>query len=98
MANRFVVQKRALADIDFAFAWYESREPGLGLQFAQEVDSALSFIKEQPDLFAAIHRDVRRAIINRFPYSVYYVHRRDEVKVVAVMHSARHPRSWQRRV
>jgi len=97
MANRLIVQKRALREFDEAYEWYQAHEPGLGLRFAYEVDAAFELIREHPDLFAPIHRDIRRVTLKHFPYSVYYVQRNESVKVVAVMHGARHPRNWQRR-
>lgn len=98
MPPRLIVRKKAESDIDAAFAWYEFREPGLGLRSLQEVDTAFDTIEAQPRLFASIHHDVRRALLKKFPFGVYYVHREAAVVVIAVMHAARHPNSWQRRV
>ncbi len=97
MPNRLIVERRALTEIDKAYAWYEAREPGLGLDFAHEVDSVLDLIKDQPELCTILHRNIRRAGLHRFPYGVFYVHRGNDVRVVAVLHSSRHPGSWLRR-
>ena len=45
-----VVRPAAAADIEEAFAWYEQQRAGLGLDFLQAVDEALSAIQSNPQL------------------------------------------------
>ncbi len=58
-----LVRPAAAADIDDAFLWYEQQRPGLGAEFLQTVDSALSAIRSNPQLHAVIHRNTRRALL-----------------------------------
>ena len=97
MPHRLIVRKRAQSDLEAACAWYEEQEPGLGLQFLDEVDAALKAIREHPELFAVLQGTVRRSILNRFPFGIHYVHRGDTISVLAVVHVARHPSTWPRR-
>jgi hypothetical protein len=39
---------------------------------------------------------VRRALLHRFPYSVYYLTEQEIVAVVAVVHQRRYPDTWKR--
>jgi hypothetical protein len=70
---RFRIRKPAEADIDTAFAWYESQREGLGLEFLTAVEATLALIQRSPDQFPRVHRDVRRALVRRFPYAVFYL-------------------------
>jgi plasmid stabilization system protein ParE len=97
VSPRVDVRPETTLDIDEAYIWYESRLPGLGEDFLRSVDAALSAIQRNPDAHPLVHRNIRRALIRRFPYGVFYVSEPDRVTVVAVFHARRDPRSWQGR-
>ena len=77
--------------------WYEGQRPGLGAEFGQEADRALSTLLRNADAFQRVHGDIRRIRLHRFPYAIFYRILGDEVVVLAVMHGRRHPRRWQSR-
>ena len=84
-------------DLDEAGGWYEERQPGLRGAFLEFVEKTLDQIAENPRLYPIIHLDIRRAPLNRFPYSVYYALIEEDAHVLAVVHDARHPSVWRRR-
>ena len=55
-------------------------------------------IADNPGAFTRIRADVRRSILKRFPYVIYFRALRDEVLILAVMHGRRHPRRWKSRL
>jgi len=77
MPYRLTVRRKAESDIDAALALYESQEPSVGVRFLREIDSAIDLITNQPELFAPVHRDIRRAILNKFPFGIFYVYCRN---------------------
>lgn len=97
MAYRLTVSRRALREIGEAYEWYEEQVPGLGPAFLDEVETQVKAIVESPLQYVEIQRNVRRALISRFPYGVFYALKGDLVSVLAVIHTARHPRRWPRR-
>jgi hypothetical protein len=40
---------------------------------------------------------VRRAVVSRFPYLIFYVARQTRIAVLAVLHHARNPAVWPKR-
>lgn len=84
-------------DLDEGASWYEERQPGLRETFLEAVEDTLACIRENPRLYPAVHLDIRRAPLWRFPYGVFFTLIRDEVHVLAVVHDARHPSVWRRR-
>jgi plasmid stabilization system protein ParE len=44
-----------------------------------------------------VFEEVRRAVVRRFPYAVFYKIEPQQVVVLAVFHSRRDPKSWQAR-
>lgn len=93
------VRLRPEAELDVAEAalWYEANEPGLGAQFVDQVQATINTIAEQPSAFTTVHKSVRRALVRRFPFGVFYQIDKDGVIVIAVLHGSRHPRTWKER-
>ena len=77
-----------------AHAWYEAQSPGLGAEFVRAVDATLQRALREPEASAAVHGSIRRALVRRFPYGVFYHAITDEVVVLAVVHARRNPRRW----
>jgi plasmid stabilization system protein ParE len=84
-------------EVQEAAKWYEQRSPGLGAAFLEVVEQALQSVVENPLRFPLVERDVRRVLLKRFPYGVFFRVRPDRLKVIAILHLYRDPRIWQRR-
>ena len=98
MTFGIIVRRAAAQDIREAHAWYEAQSSGLGREFLDEVEAALQRIANGPDCYKYILGDARRALVRRFPYSVYFRVRGEDVRIVGVIHQHRDPRIWRRRV
>jgi len=48
-----------------------------------------------PRAYQVIEGEVRRALLRRFPFSVYYIVESDVVVVLAVLHFRKHPDGWK---
>ena len=97
MTHPLILRPEAEEDLLDAYRWYEERVPGLGLRFLESVERALGQIERSPQLYAAVHEGVRRALIQTFPYGIYYSFEGERSVVLAVVHSSRHPRVWMER-
>lgn len=95
MKYELLVRGRAKADIRRAAKWYERQREGLGREFVTEVDSALGRIEANPEQYEVVHREIRHAILRRFPYGVFYRIRADKISVFAVMHLKRDDIPWK---
>jgi plasmid stabilization system protein ParE len=94
---QFIVRPAAAADIDEAFLWYEGQREGLGHDFLTAAQKLIDAIADQPLRYPVVRRNTRRALLRRFPYTIYYRLYGDIVVVVACMHGRRSPRRWQSR-
>jgi plasmid stabilization system protein ParE len=92
-----VLRAEAEAEFDEAFDYYEGQRPGLGVAFAARVQEVFDRIGANPQLYAAVFADVRKAVVARFPYSVFYRAEATRVQVLAVFHNRRDPSIWQGR-
>ncbi len=95
---RLVFRPQAEAELLEARRWYNEQLAGFGETFAAAVDSTITGIVRNPLVYPRIHGDMRRALVKRFPYAVYFHVLPEELVVLAVMHGRRHPRRWQARL
>jgi toxin ParE1/3/4 len=68
-----IFRPEAAAETQEAFAWYEAQRKGLGVEFRDELQHTLDTIQANPNQYPVVHRNVRRALMRRFPYGVFYV-------------------------
>ena len=97
MNRRLVLQPEADAELLEAMQYYELRKAGLRDEFFLAVDDALSAIRRRPESFPLVHADVRRALVRRFPYGVYYFVDDHDIIVIAIFHGKRNPKTWRDR-
>jgi hypothetical protein len=86
-----------------AAAWYDDRRSGLGDDFLAEVAEALARISSAPREFSRLESyagscEVRRCVLDRFPYVVVFTCRSEEILVVATAHTRRRPLYWLTRL
>ena len=81
-----------------AIMYYEDRQKRLGEEFAREVYKAVKEIIIHPRMWPWFDENIRRRILNRFPYSILYSVDRDEICILAVMHLHRNPDYWKSRL
>jgi len=91
--------KVAQAELDDAFAYYDSLQSGLGFRFLSEVESAIARIIRFPFLYEEIGQYSRRCLVQKFPYGIIYKHfeNEKEILIVAVYHLHRRPGHWTKR-
>ena len=76
---------------------------GLGLEFFDAVDAAVSLVLDLPRTGERVRRmpvesPVRRVAVKRFPYQVFYLETPSEIRILAVAHDRRKPGYWKTRL
>lgn len=97
MSLPLVINPKAEADLAEVKAWYNGERDGLGDEFLECVDEAFGQIRALPNVSRKVYLDLRRKLVRRFPYAVFYRVDEDQITVVAVYHCKRDPRGWQKR-
>lgn len=91
-AKEALVGRRAERDIRQIYEWYEAIEPGLGDKFKAAIDASIAMVLANPKAFRVVYKNVRRTILRRFRYHVYYQAGPDLVKILRVIHASRSTR------
>lgn len=95
MAIRVLYKASASEELALAFAEYEGAQRGLGQSFLDEISRIERHLETNPRLYQRVLGDIRRAIVRRFPYGLFYVVDGDTVHVLACFHLHRDPARWE---
>jgi hypothetical protein len=76
----------------------EQKQKGLGIDLIVRVGEVFKRIAGNPRMHPVVYKDVRRALVKKFPYLVLYREDQGEIIVIAVFHTSRNPAVWQSRV
>jgi len=75
--------------------FYESKVPGLGGAFMDEVAALARLIGESPKAWQVdLQPDIRRAPLKRFPLSLVYREKSGSLQILAISHDRRRPQYW----
>ena len=92
-----IFTRAARAELIEAQDWYERESTGLGRRFRQAIDALIGRMSDNPRQFPMVFKNVRRAVLRRFPYSLFFVVEDDALIVIACFHASRDPSHWQER-
>lgn len=74
-----IFTQAAREDLIDAQDWYEGEAPGLGPRFRAEIDTAIGRISANPLQFPVVFKNVRRALLRKFPYMLFFTIEDDKV-------------------
>ncbi len=92
-----ILRPAAAAEVEDAWRWYEAQRDGLGEEFLEAVEKAFEAIWVHPESAPVAHRDIRRQLLRRFPYGLFYRLIQGQVVVVGCFHARRSPRAQRSR-
>ena len=100
MSYAVVTTPDADADLFDACSWYAEQSEDLDLDFLDDLREVTEQIALLPNSFPTVYKSIRLALMRRFPYKVFFIVEEPERQAVllAVIHHARHPQKWKKRV
>lgn len=96
MSLEALLRPEARHELAAASEWYEARKAGLGGDFLDEFLAAIGRIEDHPKSCPVIDRDIRRALLRRFPYALYYLVEETHIEVLGVLHCHQHKDQWRK--
>jgi plasmid stabilization system protein ParE len=94
--NSFSFISDAKNDILQSYLWYEKQATGLGIEFSECIEEALSKLSKQPLNYPIVHDTYRRILIHRFPYAIFfeYIKHKHQCVIYSVFHCSQSPKKW----
>jgi plasmid stabilization system protein ParE len=81
--------------------YLDSASPLIAAAFIAEIEDSIRTLLASPTTWPIVEEpQIRRYLLKRFPYSLYYRWEsdRDRVSIYAVMHFSRRPGNWRDRL
>ena len=97
MTFEIIVSREARGDIAEGVGEYRAISPTLSERFAEELERVYSDISEYPEMYPVVYKNFRRALLHKFPYSVFYTVERFNILIAGVIHQSRDESTWKRR-
>ena len=91
MTFELVVEPSAARDIADADA--HDAQFGKADAFLSAIDHIFEQLATRPLMYPGVHGDIRRALLRRFPFSVFFIEEGPRIFVIAVHHQRRDPAS-----
>jgi len=95
---RYIFHPEALQEYEESALYYKKISRELAISFIDSVEKGIEKILENSRAWPIIDEDVRRHLIKRFPFGIYYTIERDYILILAVMHMNRKPGYWKNRL
>jgi toxin ParE1/3/4 len=93
-----VFDSEANDELHAAASYYEEQRTGLGDEFMAEVQQAVERIGQTPQAFPTHESSgVRKCVLRRFPYTIFFLEEDDRIWIAAVAHQRRRPGYWSHR-
>ncbi|ANV83845.1 addiction module toxin RelE [Picosynechococcus sp. PCC 7003] len=86
MKRPVVLTPQTEQDLEKIYDWYEQRNKGLGSEFIRIIDANLSQIQRYPGAHPVVRKNIRRKIIRRFPYALFYIITETQIVIIACLH------------
>ncbi|HBA26096.1 MAG TPA: type II toxin-antitoxin system RelE/ParE family toxin [Nitrospinae bacterium] len=96
--KKIIIHEDAEKELWHATDYYEDKVVGLGLDFENEIQKALISIQENPKRYIETEYRVRKYLLQKFPYFVYYIEFEEYIWIVAFAHTSRKPFYWEKRI
>jgi len=96
----FRVHRLARQEISDAFLHYKhTDDPALAPDFQLKLGVAFHELRQNPERYPCWQcTQVRKVVLKRFPYLIFYVEYPEHIRVLAVAHTSRRPGYWKTRI
>ena len=89
-----VFNELAVSEMNDAVAFYELQFSELGGAFKEEVKRSLLRISKYPTAWPKVDEDIRKYIMHKFPFNIYYSKEKNYLYIIAIAHQHRKPNYW----
>ena len=88
----------AKSELEDAVKYYNLQLPSLGDRYKSELKATIKRVAIFPTAFLEVKPEIRRCIMHKFPYNIYYSIQNNIILILAIAHQHRKPDYWIDRV
>ena len=96
----FSIELSDEAEVDFnkSYEFYIEDNPEIADTYFKQINLCFEIIKKNPKSLPFAHKDVRKYVVKKFPFVIYYRIVDTVIQVIAIFHASRNPEIWNERV
>lgn len=99
MITSIILDPDARIDFKDASDWYLAHDETAMLAFVDVIRTTLEAIALSPNSYPVVFgSNTRKAVVKRFPYTIFFSVEEDIVFVHAIFHTSRNPIIWRGRI
>ena len=72
--------------------WYDEQQDGLGFEFIAEIKKTIKRIEQNPLQFPKEKTYIHKALVDRFPYSIFFYINDITINIFAIFNHSRNPK------
>ncbi len=91
------ISNDAESDFDNSYEFYFEENQKVADIFFNRINLSIESIKKNPLSFPIAYRNVRKFVVKKFPFVIYYQIVESVVRVIAIFHTSRNPEIWNDR-
>ena len=91
MPVELIFSAKASRDIETIIKWYDDKSISAGDWFLTEVNTFISKIVKNPERFTIATTDVRRCLLKKFPYKIFFSFENNTVIILRIRHNKQKP-------
>ena len=88
---KIVFSQMAQIELEETVLYYESEKEGLGEIFKTIVIEAMDKLEIFPELYMQISPNVRRIVLSKFPYNIFYNYKEEVITIISIAHQHKKP-------
>jgi plasmid stabilization system protein ParE len=88
---KVVFSAMAQMELEEIVVYYDSEKLGFGNTFQDTVIETLNKLKSFPEAYAKISLNIRRIVLSKFPYNIFYNYSNDLITIISIGHQRKKP-------
>ena len=83
-------------DLKESIGYYNEQQERLGDDFVESIITTLEHIKKNTEQYPKEYKEMRKAVVSRFPFNIFFVFDSAVAYILGIFHSSRNPREIKR--
>ncbi len=98
MKYNLIIRPEAESELLEAVKWCEDKVKGLGSNLLLNIEATLESILRIPEAYTSTYKNIRRALVRKYPFGIHYIIDQNAIIVLAIFHENRNPKELKKRL
>ena len=85
-------------ELQEGYDYYSSKSERVGDDFLDKIEATIAHIERSPTLSPIVAHDIRKAVVQKFPYIILYHIVNERIIILSIFHTKQDPQKWMKRL